>query len=261
MVSVREGRSRLPGSFTLWYKVNVAMHAPVQDALPVHVAVIMDGNRRWARSRGLPAAEGYRRGVGALRATVRAALATGVKVLTVYGFSTENWARDPSEVRALMQLCAIFARTELAALRRQGVAVQVVGDIAEFPRPARCAIERLVRATEHNRRLTLNLALNYSGRAEIVRAVRAIADDVESGSLRARDVDESALRRRFYAPRQPDPDLLIRTGGDFRVSNFLLFQLAYTELLTLPVMWPEFSENDFASALTQYAERCRRFGS
>lgn len=261
MVSVREGRSRLPGSFTLWYKVNMAMQATVPARLPAHVAVIMDGNRRWARSRGFPAAEGYRRGVGALRATVRAALAAGVRVLTVYGFSTENWARDPAEVRVLMQLLAIFARTELAALRRQGVAVTVAGDIADFPRPARGAIERLVRATEHNRRLTLNLALNYSGRDEIVRAVRAIAGEVESGTLRARDVDESALRRRFYAPHQPDPDLLIRTGGDFRVSNFLLFQLAYTELLTLPVMWPDFTEDDFVRALAQYGERCRRYGS
>src|SRR5438270_8616405 len=210
----------------------MAMQAPVQSTTPVHVAIIMDGNRRWARSRRFPPAEGHRRGVGALRAAVRAALAAGVRVLTVYGFSTENWSRDPAEVRALMQLCAIFARTELAGLRRQGVAVGVVGDIAEFPGPARGAIARLVRATAHNRRLTLNLARNYSGRAEIVRAVRAIAGEIETGSLRARDVDESALRRRFYAPHQPDPDLLIRTGGDFRVSNFLLFQLAYTELLT-----------------------------
>ncbi len=239
----------MPALVTLWYKVKM------------HVAIIMDGNRRWAVARGLPAAEGHRRGVGALRSTVRAALASGVSVLTVYGFSTENWAREPSEVRALMQLCAIFARTELASLRRQGVAVGVVGDIAEFPRPARAAIARLVRATAHNRRLKLNLALNYSGRAEIVRAVRAIAGEIESGRLRARDVDESALRRRFYAPHEPDPDLLIRTGGDFRVSNFLLFQLAYTELLTLSVMWPDFNEGDFARALAQYADRCRRFGS
>jgi undecaprenyl diphosphate synthase len=227
----------------------------------MHVAIIMDGNRRWARSRGLPAAEGHRRGIGALRSAVRGAIASGVSALTVYGFSTENWARDPSEVGVLMQLCAIFARTELASLRRQGVAVGVVGDIAEFPRPARAAIARLVRATAHNRRLKLNLALNYSGRAEIVRAVRAIAGEIESGSLRACDVDEAVLRRRFYASQAPDPDLLIRTGGDFRVSNFLLFQLAYTELLTLPVMWPDFSEDDFARAIGEYGERCRRFGS
>jgi undecaprenyl diphosphate synthase len=237
------------------------MRALVQPAVPVHVAVIMDGNRRWAKSRGLPIAEGYRRGVGALRAAVRAAAAAGVKTLTVYGFSTENWQREPAEVRLLMHLCAIFARTELAALRAQGVRVGVVGEITEFARPARDAIARLVRETARNRVLTLNLALNYSGRAEIVRAVKRIADDVESGNLRASDVDETALRRRLYAPSEPDPDLLIRTGGDFRVSNFLLYQLAYTELLTLPVMWPDFGEGDFARALTVYAERCRRFGA
>src|SRR5690348_455607 len=154
----------------------MALRAPVLQAAPVpaHVAIIMDGNRRWARERGLPVAEGYRRGVGALRAAVRAAIGAGVKTLTVYGFSTENWQRDPAEVHLLMQLCAIFARTELSALRRQGVRVGVVGDIAEFARPARAAIARLIEATAAGDVLTLNLALNYSGRAEIVRAVQSI---------------------------------------------------------------------------------------
>lgn len=237
------------------------MRAFVEPAVPAHVAVIMDGNRRWARARGLPVAEGYRRGVTALREAVRAASRAGVKILTVYGFSTQNWQREAAEVNLLMQLCAIFARTELAGLRREGVRVGVVGDLSQFARPARDAIARLVRATARNSVLTLNLALNYSGRAEIVRAAKRIAADVESGQLRARDVDEAALRRRLYAPSEPDPDLLIRTGGDFRVSNFLLYQLAYTELLTLPVMWPDFSEADFLRALREYAERCRRFGA
>jgi len=221
----------------------------------------MDGNRRWAAARGLPVAEGYRRGIAALRAAVRGAISAGVKALTVYGFSTENWHRNPSEVRLLMQLCAFFARTELGILCRQGVAVGIVGDIAQFAAPARAALGKLVRATAHNRRLTLNLALNYSGRAEIVRAVRRIAVEVEAGSLRAADVDEAVLRRRLYSPKLPDPDLMIRTGGYFRVSNFLLYQLAYTELLTLPIMWPDFGEEDFARAIAEYGERSRRFGS
>jgi len=221
----------------------------------------MDGNRRWAKNRGVPAAEGYRRGIGALRAAVRGAITAGVNVLTVFGFSTENWQRDPSEVSLLMQLCAIFARTELAELKRQGVAVGVVGDLAQFAFPARAAIGELMRATAHNGRLKLNLALNYSGRAEILRAVRRIAVEIEAGSLRASEVDESVLRRRLYAPKLPDPDLLIRTGGDFRISNFLLYQLAYTELLTLPIMWPDFCEDDFARAMGVYSERSRRFGS
>ena len=261
MVSVRKARSRLPGVLTLWYKVNVAMQALVQAAVPRHVAVIMDGNRRWAAARGLPIAEGYRRGVGSLRAAVRGALAAGVKVLTVYGFSTENWQRDRSEVRLLMRICALFARSELHALQRQGVCVGIVGDIAPFAAPARAALGKLVRATAANGRLNLNLALNYSGRAEIVRAMRRIAVEIEAGTLRAADVDEAALRRRLYSPKLPDPDLLIRTGGDFRVSNFLLYQLAYTELLTLPVMWPDFDEEAFARAIGEYGERARRFGS
>ncbi len=227
----------------------------------MHVAIIMDGNRRWAAARNLPVAEGYRRGVGALRAVVRGAIVAGVEALTVYGFSTENWQRHPSEVKLLQRLCAIFARTELSELRRQGVTVGVIGEIGRFAFSARAAIGDLVRATAHNRCLRLNLALNYSGRAEIVRAVRRIAAEVETGSLRASDVDEAALRRCLYAPKLPDPDLLIRTGGDFRVSNFLLYQLAYTEFLTLPIMWPDFSEEDFACAIREYGERCRRFGS
>lgn len=221
----------------------------------------MDGNRRWARERGLPAAEGYRQGVAALRAAVRGALDAGVDALTVYGFSTDNWRRETGEVSLLMQLCAIFARAELRELQRAGVRVRVIGDLEPFALPARAALHELMRATSANRLLHLNLALNYSGRDEIVRAAQRIAADVESGTLRARDVDEAALRCRFYDPQLPDPDLLIRTGGDFRVSNFLLYQLAYTELLTLPMMWPDFSKETFEDAIKEFAVRSRRFGT
>src|SRR5579872_1011771 len=206
------------------------LHAPAPSTAPEHVAIIMDGNRRWARASGLPAVEGYRRGVASLRAAVRGALESGVHRVTVYGFSTENWRRASSEVNLLMQLCAACAQSEKAILREQGVRVEVIGDLDAFAFPARAAVRDLVRATAHNRRLTLTLALNYSGRAEIVRAVQSIARDVASGALRADQVDEAALRARMYAPDAPDPDLLIRTGGENRVSNFLLYQLAYTEL-------------------------------
>jgi undecaprenyl diphosphate synthase len=226
-----------------------------------HVAIIMDGNRRWAASHGLPIAEGYRRGIAALRATVEAAIDSGVGTLTVYGFSTENWRRDSGEVSLLMQLCAMFARTERDSLVRQGVRVKILGDIAPFALPARAGLRDLTRATEKNRRLTLNLALNYSGRAEIVRAARAVAHDVQSGRLRAEDVDEQSLRARMYSPETPDPDLLIRTGGDLRVSNFLLYQIAYTELITLPIMWPDFGAQHFAEAVSAFGERQRRFGA
>ena len=226
-----------------------------------HVAIIMDGNRRWAAARGLPIAEGYRRGIAALRSTVQAAADAGVGTLTVYGFSTENWRREAGEVSTLMQLCALFAQAERAPLTRMGVRVRIVGDIEPFAFPAQRGLRELVRSTAKNRRLTLNLALNYSGRAEIVRAARAIAQDVREGRLRADEVDDAALRARMYAPETPDPDLLIRTGGDLRVSNFLLYQIAYTELVTLPVMWPDFSPDDFAEAIGAYGQRQRRFGA
>lgn len=226
-----------------------------------HVAIIMDGNRRWATSRGLPLVEGYRRGISALRETVRAAIDCGVATLTVYGFSTENWRRERSEIGMLMQLCASFATAEKPALMRQGVRVRIIGDIEPFVLPARAGLRELVKVTERNRRLTLNLALNYSGRAEIVRAAQSLARDVEHGRMHAEEIDEAALRSRLYAPEMPDPDLLIRTGGDLRVSNFLLYQIAYTELLTLPIMWPDFTAQDFASAVNAFSERERRFGA
>ncbi len=226
-----------------------------------HVAIIMDGNRRWAAGHGLPLAEGYRRGIAALREAVRAAIDSGVATLTVYGFSTENWRRDGSEISMLMQLCAAFAATEKPALMRQGVRVRIIGDIEPFLLPARAGLRDLVRATEKNRRLTLNLALNYSGRAEIVRATQLLARDVSAGRLSPEDVDEAALRSRLYAPEMPDPDLLIRTGGDMRVSNFLLYQIAYTELLTLPILWPDFTAEHLTQAVQAFSERERRFGA
>lgn len=236
------------------------VHAPLLEPVPAHVALIMDGNRRWAAANGLPAAEGYRRGVGALRAAVRAAIDTGVGALTVYGFSTENWRREPAEVQLLMHLCAAVAQSEKPGLRRQGVRVNVIGDVSPFPLATRASLNDLVRSTAGNARLTLNLALNYSGRSEILQAVRAIAADVAAGRVNADEIDEQTLRSRMYAPEIPDPDLLIRTGGDYRVSNFLLYQLAYTELLTLPFMWPEFTEAHFTDAVRRFGERRRRFG-
>lgn len=226
-----------------------------------HVAIIMDGNRRWAAAAGLPLVEGYRRGIAALREAVRAAIDSGVSTLTVYGFSTENWRREGNEIGMLMQLCAAFAATEKSSLVRQGVRVRVIGDIEPFLLPARAGLRELVRATEKNRRLTLNLALNYSGRAELVRATQSLARDVQSGRLSADEIDESALRAKLYAPEMPDPDLLIRTGGDMRVSNFLLYQIAYTELLTLPIMWPDFTAAHFMQAVQALGERERRFGA
>ncbi len=229
-------------------------------AVPHHVAIIMDGNRRWAKDRGLPVAEGYRRGVTALRGAVRAAAATGVGRLTVYGFSTENWRRESGEVSLLMQLYAACAQSEKGDLIRQGVRVEIIGELDAFAFPARAALRDLVEATKRGTRITLALALNYSGRNEIVRAVQSIARDVAANRLTPDSIDESMLRGRMYAPHAADPDLLIRTGAEFRVSNFLLYQLAYTELLTLPVMWPDFDSAQFDAAVREYGDRQRRFG-
>ncbi len=226
----------------------------------MHVAVIMDGNRRWARANGLPLIEGYRRGVISLRNTAAAALANGVSRLTVYGFSTENWRREAGEVDLIMQVCIGAARSELRALAARGIRVETIGDLDAFALPVRAALRDLVRATAKNRGMTLALALNYSGRAEILRAARAIATDVARGRLSVADVDETALRDRMYAPYAPDPDLLIRTGGDLRVSNFLLYQIAYTELLALPTLWPDFDQAIFADAVRGFGDRQRRFG-
>ena len=236
------------------------MQAPALATIPEHVAIIMDGNRRWARERGLPIAEGYRRGVEALRASVRAAAETGVRRVTVYGFSTENWRRGSGEVSLLMQLYAACAQSEKPQLIKQGVRVEIIGELDAFAFPARVALRDLVKSTEHNRRVTLTLALNYSGRDEIVRATQAIAREVAAGRVKPEDIDETLLRAKMYAPHAPDPDLLIRTGAEQRVSNFLLYQLAYTELLTLPVMWPDFSEEHFADAVRVFGERQRRYG-
>ena len=229
-------------------------------SVPQHVAIIMDGNRRWARDHGLPVAEGYRRGVSALRGAVRAAASAGVGRLTVYGFSTENWRRESGEVSLLMQLYATCAQSEKPDLIRQGVRVEIIGELDAFAFPARAALRDLVESTKGGSRVTLALALNYSGRSEIVRAVQSIARDVAAQRITPESIDESTLRARMYAPHAADPDLLIRTGAEFRVSNFLLYQLAYTELLTLPVMWPDFDEKQFDDAVREYGDRQRRFG-
>lgn len=221
----------------------------------------MDGNRRWARKRNLSTLEGYQAGVSALRRVVSAAAARSVRTLTVFGFSTENWKRERAEVHDLMRLCAQAARMELWPLVREGIKVRLLGDTASLPQFTQHALEALVWNTARNRGLTLQLALNYSGRAEIVHAARALARDVAASQLMPDAIDERALRARFFLPGMPDPDLLVRTGGDFRVSNFLLYQLAYTEFFTTPVLWPDFGAAELDAILDGFTLRRRRFGT
>lgn len=228
--------------------------------IPRHVAIIMDGNRRWAKQRGLPAIEGHRRGMVALRHVTRAASDLGVEVLTVYGFSTENWNREAQEISLLFDLCVYFARVELVELRRNNVRVRVIGDWESLPAAPRGALSQLQAGTAANTGLLLNLAVNYSSHAELERAVRAIAVDVAAGSLAPESVDEALIGRYLYTANLPELDLLIRPGGEHRLSNFLLYQAAYAELVMTDVYWPDFSKDDFVRALIDFQRRERRFG-
>jgi undecaprenyl diphosphate synthase len=230
------------------------------DRLPGHVAIIMDGNRRWARERRMPAIEGHRRGIVALREVTRACSDWGIPMLTVYGFSTENWKRDSTEISLLLDLCVYFAQSELAELRRNNVNVNVIGHYEMLPAPSRDALDGLMAKTKDCTGLRLNLAVNYSGRSEVRDAVVALARDVQAGKLAIDAIDDERIASYLYTANMPDPDMLIRPGGESRLSNFLLYQAAYTELLMTDVYWPDFGRDDFAGALAEYQRRRRRFG-
>jgi undecaprenyl diphosphate synthase len=230
------------------------------DKLPGHVAIIMDGNRRWARERRMPAIEGHRRGIVALREVTRAASDWGIPMMTVYGFSTENWKRDSTEISLLLDLCVYFAQSELGELKRNNVRVNVIGHYEQLPAPSRDALDGLIAKTSDCTGLILNLAVNYSGRSEVRDAVVSLARDVQAGRLAPEAIDEARIASYLYTANMPDPDMLIRPGGESRLSNFLLYQAAYTELLMTDVFWPDFGRDDFAAALAEYQRRQRRFG-
>ncbi len=228
--------------------------------LPQHVAIIMDGNRRWAKEHGLPAIEGHRRGMVALRHVTRAASDLGIKALTVYGFSTENWRRDSTEISLLLDLCVYFAQNELTELCRNNVRVDVLGAYRALPNASRAALDMLKEKTASNTGLLLNLAVNYSARSELQRAVNAIATEVAAGQLHPDAIDERLIAAHLYTGHLPDPDVLIRPGGEHRLSNFLLYQVAYTELVMTDVFWPQFDKDEFVRALIEFQARQRRFG-
>jgi undecaprenyl diphosphate synthase len=227
--------------------------------MPVHIAIIMDGNGRWAEARGLSRAAGHQAGVDAARRTVRACDALGIKVLTLFAFSTENWRRPTEEVDALMDLLGRAVRDEAQELMARGARIKVSGAVHELDPGLREQVAQIVALTESNPGLLLNIAYNYGGRAEIIQAVRALSADLQAGRV-AGPPDEELLSRYLYTAGLPDPDLLIRTGGEQRISNFLLWQLAYTELYFCDVFWPEFSESDLHAALASYQQRRRRYG-
>jgi len=232
----------------------------VHGAIPRHVAIIMDGNGRWARERMLPRPIGHRNGMKAVREVVEGAIEAGVEYLSLFAFSQENWQRPPIEISALMSLLEEYIQREADELESQGVRVRVLGDVDRLVPTARAAVERVISQTSHNRKLTLNLFISYGSRAEMTRAARRIAEEVRAGTLEPDQVDEKAFAERLYTHDCPDPDLLIRTSGEQRISNFLLWQLAYTELVISPVLWPDFGRRNLYEAILDYQSRDRRFG-
>jgi len=232
----------------------------LHGAVPHHVAVIMDGSGRWARKRRLPRPFGHRAGMKAVHEVVEGAIEAGVEVLTLFAFSDENWQRPLGEIAALMQLLEEYIAKEEEELKEQGVAVHVLGDRGRLGPGARAAVERLERETQDGRRLSLNLCISYSARAELARAARLLAEEVVRGTKRLEDIDEEALGEKLYTAPWRDPDLLIRTSGEHRLSNFLLWQLAYTELHISPVLWPDVTRHVLFQAIIDYQRRDRRFG-
>ena len=232
----------------------------LNGAIPTHVAVIMDGNGRWAQGRSLPRPLGHAAGMGAVREAVEACLATGVEVLTLFAFSQENWQRPADEIAALMNLLEEYIQKEMSDLRERRVAVRFLGELDRLVPSAREAVERIVATTAGGDALALNICVSYGSRAEITRAARLLAEDVASGRIKPEQVDEEALARRLYTAGWPDPDLLIRTSGEQRISNFLLWQLAYAEFHVSPVLWPDFTRQHFFEAILDFQRRDRRFG-
>jgi undecaprenyl diphosphate synthase len=232
----------------------------LNGSVPRHVAVIMDGNGRWARERGRPREFGHRAGMRAVREAVEAAADAGVEVLTLFAFSQENWHRPQGEVRALMSLLELYVRRERKELKEKGVEVRAVGELHLLGPRTRAAIESIVDHTRGGTRLRLNLAISYGSRMEIVQAARRLAERVREGTLMPGEIDEALFAGELYTLEDPDPDLLIRTSGELRISNFMLWQLAYTELYVTPVLWPDFTREHFYAALLEYQRRERRFG-
>lgn len=229
--------------------------------IPRHVAIIMDGNGRWATKRGLPRSAGHRAGMEALRDLITASSELGIEALTLYAFSTENWKRPRDEVGTLFSLVVEYFNREISELHEKGVRIRVLGDMSRVPQKARAALMRAEDITHDNRGLKLNLAINYGARAELVRAARALAEDVSNGGMAPDAIDEAAVSSRLYTSGQPDVDLLIRTGGEMRLSNFLLYQSAYAELLFTDTLFPDFDKAHYLDAIREFQGRSRRFGA
>ena len=236
------------------------LSAQAKGSLPAHVAVIMDGNGRWAKQRNLPRVEGHRNGAESVRAVVRAAGEVGIKYLTLYAFSMENWSRPKAEVDTLMKYLDRYLRNEVGELQKNNVRLEVIGQIYRLPEFVQEQLAKTISALQKNKGLTLVLALSYGARTEIVEAIRSIAAKAKAGKLDPEEINEQTVAQHLYTKGIPDPDLLIRTSGEMRVSNFLLWQISYAELVVTPTLWPDFRKPQFFEALEEYASRHRRFG-
>jgi len=230
------------------------------ERLPQHIAIIMDGNGRWAKGKGMPRVFGHKSGVKAVRETTEAAAELGIKYLTLYAFSTENWNRPKLEVNALMALLVETIKNEVKTLNKNNIRLQAIGNLSKLPEKSQKALLKAIEDTKENTRMTLVLALNYSAKWEIMNAVKDLAKQVEIGSLKADDLDENAFANALATKGMPDPELLIRTSGETRISNFLLWQIAYSELYFTPIFWPDFRKKDLYEAVLNYQQRERRFG-
>ncbi len=230
------------------------------EKLPRHVAIIMDGNGRWAKRQGLPRVFGHKKGVETARSIIIKSRNLNIPYLTLFAFSKENWQRPKEEVDTLLSLLKEYLQKELPLMIEKEIRLKIIGDREDFPEDLTKLIERVERETEKFNKMTLVLALSYSGRAEILRAVKFIAKEIENGRIQSHEIDEKLFKNFFYFPELPDPDLLIRTSGELRISNFLLYQLAYTEFYFTETLWPDFTEEEYLQALLSYQRRERRFG-
>ncbi len=228
--------------------------------LPIHIAIIMDGNGRWAKQRSLPRVAGHREGINSVREITRICGEIGIKHLTLYTFSTENWLRPQTEVSALMKLLLTTIRKEVKSLHKNNVKLTTIGAFSDLPKSARKGIEEGIEITKNNTGLNLNLALSYGSRQEIMQAIQKTAHMIENGELKADDINQEQFENLLYTNKMPDPDFLIRTGGEFRVSNFLLWQIAYTEIFVTETYWPAFREKELLEAIIDFQSRERRFG-
>jgi len=230
------------------------------NSLPVHVAIIMDGNGRWANARNLPRIEGHKAGTDSVKQVIETAARLGIRYLTLYAFSVENWKRPKTEVQQLMRLLKHYLKTELGTLLKHDIRLRAIGRLDEMEGPVRHLLRETAARTANNRGLQLSLALNYGGRTELVDAIRAIARQVQTGALSPEAIDVEHIARNLYTEGLPDPDLLIRTSGEYRLSNFLLWQIAYTEFYITPTLWPDFRQRHFLEAVLDFQKRERRFG-